>query len=325
MRQSDETFINPVLPQIFDHSQRKGEGSSTKAAGLGSQQRLPLSPSAFSLSCRPMSSHFYAYRSSRIHYLRLGSGPQVVVCLHGFGESAQHFSLLEKAGGERYTLLAIDLPLHGDTEWEEGLLFLPEDLVNIVEGIVAVQCGPATFLLLGYSMGGRMSLQLLQLIPQRIAHAVLLAPDGLKLNFWYWLATQTAAGNRLFKYVMKNPRPFKMIAAAGKALGLLNESVYKFVFHFLDSNERRKQVYRIWTCMRKIKPQLPLVKKMLPQHNIQMPILYGKYDRIIRYGRGEAFRKGIEPWCRLHLLDCGHKVLHERNANAIVAALQHIG
>jgi pimeloyl-ACP methyl ester carboxylesterase len=267
-----------------------------------------------------MASHFFRYQSSHIHYRQLGSGPVTVVCLHGFGESAAHFDFLEKYGSE-YTLLAIDLPLHGETEWEEGLNFLPEDLVAIVQGITAAHGADDTFMLLGYSMGGRMSLQLLQMLPQRISKAVLLAPDGLKLNFWYWLATQTAMGNRFFKFTMKNPRPFKMIARAGKALGLLNESIYKFVFHFLDSNERRKQVYRIWTCMRKIKPDLQKVKSSLHGFGIPVHIIYGKYDRIIRHERGEKFCSGANEWCTLQILNCGHKVLHEKNANEIVQAL----
>jgi hypothetical protein len=42
-------------------------------------------------------------------------------------------------------------------------------------------------------------------MPEQIEKLVLLAPDGLKVNFWYWLATQTWLGKNSFCFTMKHP------------------------------------------------------------------------------------------------------------------------
>jgi pimeloyl-ACP methyl ester carboxylesterase len=50
---------------------------------------------------------------------------------------------------------------------------------------------PAQYLLMGFSLDGRIALSVLELMPAGVSRLVLLAPDGLKINFWYWLSTQT--------------------------------------------------------------------------------------------------------------------------------------
>jgi pimeloyl-ACP methyl ester carboxylesterase len=268
-----------------------------------------------------MISKTITHASSSIHYLCGGKGAELLVCLHGFGESAYSYAFLEKHLGDQYTLLAIDLPLHGYTNWPETQLFTPADLTAIIEKILQQESNPPTFTLMGYSMGGRVSLQLLEQMPQRINRLVLLAPDGLKLNSWYWLATQTSAGNRLFKFAMHKPDFFTWLLKAGHRVKLVNESIYKFVFHFLNDAKQRQQVYAIWTCMRTIKPHLKKVQSNIKATKIPVRMLYGQYDRIILSKRAVKLTRGIKSYCQVALLSCGHQVLHIRNLEAIKAAL----
>ena len=67
------------------------------------------------------------YKSSQIAWARFGNGPEPVLCFHGYGEDAQRFASLRPATGERFTLLAIDLPFHGRTQWREGLRLLARE------------------------------------------------------------------------------------------------------------------------------------------------------------------------------------------------------
>jgi pimeloyl-ACP methyl ester carboxylesterase len=268
-----------------------------------------------------MISKTITHQSSSIHYLRGGKGAELLLCLHGFGETAYSYAFLEKHFSDTYTLLAIDLPLHGDTNWPEEQLFTPANLVAVIEKIVQQEGNPLTFTLMGYSMGGRVALQLLERMPQRINRLVLLAPDGLKLNSWYWLATQTSMGNRLFKFVMDKPQFFTWILKAAHSIKLLNESIYKFVFRFLNDAKRRQQVYTIWTCMRTIKPNLKIIQSHIKAKEIPVSMLYGQYDRIILSKRSVKLTRRIEAYCRVTILPCGHQLLHERNLPAIKTAL----
>jgi pimeloyl-ACP methyl ester carboxylesterase len=81
-----------------------------------------------------MQTSFLPYRSSQVHYCWFGTGQKLILCLHGYGESLESFQFLEKYIGKEYTLIAIDLPFHGKTQWNEGLQFSVADLVTITHG-----------------------------------------------------------------------------------------------------------------------------------------------------------------------------------------------
>ncbi|MBO9199883.1 MULTISPECIES: alpha/beta fold hydrolase [Niastella] len=272
---------------------------------------------------RIMQTAFLPYRSSQVHYCWFGTGQKLILCLHGYGESAESFQFLGKYIGADYTLIAIDFPFHGKTEWNEGLQFSVADLIAIVQALHLKHCdGTQRITLLGYSMGGRVALQLLQSLSTKIEKTVLLAPDGLKVNFWYWLATQTYIGNRLFAFTMKHPGWFFYLLQTGSKLKLINQSILKFTRYYINDTTVRRLLYERWTCMRAIRPNLTSIKKLIRAHALPIRLLYGKYDRIIRHERGEIFRKGIESFCTLHIIQTGHQVLQEKQVNEIIQLIE---
>ena len=265
------------------------------------------------------------YKRSRISYLRFGKGPKTAFCFHGYGENAGSYAFLEDHAADLYSFYSIDLPFHGNTDWKEGLDFGPDDLLAIVRAILAEdpqQKEAGRFTLMGFSLGGRMALTLYQLIPSEVEKMILLAPDGLKVNFWYWLSTQTWPGNRLFRLTMKYPGWFFGLLRALNALKLVNASIFKFVRHYIGDKEVRELLYNRWTALRHIKPDLPSIKEMLRQNGTRIKLLYGKHDRIILSSVGQRFRKGIEEYCELMVLHSGHQVLHEKHIKEIMPALQ---
>lgn len=263
------------------------------------------------------------YRSSRIHYSYGGSGDRLLLCLHGYGETEESFHFLERYLPAGYLLVAVDLPFHGATVWNEGLTFTTGDLLAITEAIAQQhQCLPGRMTLMGFSMGGRMALSLLEQVPERVNKLVLLAPDGLKVNIWYRFATRSLVGKQLFRFTMWHPQWFLRFLQAGNKLGLINQSVFKFTNHYIHDRQVREDLYNRWTCMRLFRPHLPTIKKQIVQYGIAVRLLYGKYDRIIRYERGEKFRTGIESLCTLQVIPTGHQVLQEKNVSAILSLLE---
>jgi pimeloyl-ACP methyl ester carboxylesterase len=99
--------------------------------------------------------HFITYKNSKVHYCKFGSGCRLLFCFHGYGEEGNTFYPLEKRMGKDYTLIAVDLPFHGATLWHDGLLFTPQDLLEVLALITQEPGKP--FNLLGYSMGGRVA------------------------------------------------------------------------------------------------------------------------------------------------------------------------
>jgi pimeloyl-ACP methyl ester carboxylesterase len=266
------------------------------------------------------------YKKSIIGYQCFGSGPELAVCFHGYGEDCSAFSFLEKHAGREFRFIAIDLPFHGNTKWNEGVAFTINDLRQIIEKILkaknpALEASDPKFSLIGFSLGGRMALHLYQYMPDRIEKLVLLAPDGVKVNCWYWLATQTWAGNKLFALTMKKPAWFFGLLKLMNRLKLINASIFKFVNYYIGDAAVRNLLYTRWTALRKIKPSIPVVKKSIAVDNTPVRLVYGKHDRIIRFSVAERFRQGIENNCVLTIIPSGHQVLHEKHAGEIVFAL----
>lgn len=265
-----------------------------------------------------MESATLIWNEERIAYRFGGTGKELLCCFHGYGESANTFDFLEERLGNQYTLIAIDMPYHGNTLWQHTTHFTRDDLVGIVACIREQHDRMQEKIsLLGYSMGGRMVLQLAEMIPEQVRQLVMLAPDGLKVNFWYWLSTQTWIGNRIFRFTIHHPGIFLWFLNICNRLKWVNQSVFKFVHFYLDNREVRKLLYLRWTCLSKIKPDLKKIKEQLLKEEIPVQIVYGKHDRIILPDRGYLFREGIESLCQIEILNTGHQILQVKNIDSI--------
>lgn len=263
--------------------------------------------------------HFITYRQSRIHYHRFGSGPTYICCFHGYGEDGSRFGIFEKELGDGYTLIAIDLPFHGRTEWNEGLLLKATELLEIIDMIIPKG---SSIVLMGYSMGGRVCLQLLESFPNRFHQLVLMAPDGLHKNPWQRLATQTRIGNRIFAFSMKYPGWMFVLMRIFGSLGLFNKSIIRFVHHYLDHAHERKILYQRWTTMRFFRPSLPNLKKIIAKHKIPLQLIFGKYDRVIVSSHGYRFQQEIDTWVTVTELSAGHHLLQEKHKKDLLIASQ---
>lgn len=268
-----------------------------------------------------MEQRLLTYKKSKISYYSFGNGPKTAICFHGYGEDGKLYSFLEKHAGELYTFFSIDLPFHGNTEWNEDLLFTHHDLSQIIFCIVGQKEINNQLTLMGFSLGGRIALSYYQTHPEQINKIVLLAPDGLKVNFWYWLATQTKIGNRLFAYSMKKPGWFFIFLNGLNKAGLVNASIFKFVNYYIGNKDVRQLLYLRWTTLRKLKPDLQRIKFFIRKNKTTTRLVYGKYDRIILPIRGQKFQKGIEEFCSLTIIHSGHQVVHENHTNQILPAL----
>jgi pimeloyl-ACP methyl ester carboxylesterase len=269
-----------------------------------------------------MQTGFCPIRNSRIHYRCWGTGRRLVFAFHGYGESAAAFTFLGEAMSDDCTLVAIDFPFHGLTEWNEGLFFDPADLLLILQSIGSALSHLPKWWLLGYSMGGRIALQFLQDNPQLVDKLVLLAPDGLKLNAWYWLATQTRLGNILFRATMQRPGWLFLLLRVGNALQLVNPSVYKFTVQYIHNSPVRQELYTRWTTMREFRPRLAVIAAIIREKQLPVRLVYGRYDRIIRWESAEKFRKrGIAGTCHLTLLPTGHQLLRSPYLGILLSEL----
>lgn len=265
------------------------------------------------------------YKHSSISYIRVGHGEKPVFCFHGFGGKSTSFAFLESYA-DGFTLIAPDLPFHGETVWKEGTEITPADMVSIVQLITdkeSVTKG-AKFSLLGYSFGARIALSLFQAAPELIDRLILLAPDGLKVNFWYRLAIHTKAGNRLFRYTLQSPGWFLNIARLLQRAGI-KKNLAKFTIDCLQRDDYRQLLSLGWPGYKSFKPDIHQIKSLIGENKVPVRLFFGKADGIFHPRDGLKFSKGLESWCQISLLDCGHQLLSKKYAGDIVKALGVVG
>ncbi|HTS43277.1 MAG TPA: alpha/beta hydrolase [Puia sp.] len=269
-----------------------------------------------------MQSFFLSYKSSLIHYQRAGDGGRLIIGLHGYGESGDAFDFLEADLPSDFSLIAIDLPFHGKTSWNEGLNFTPADLITIINRIVEpIFSHEPKIYLMGFSLGARIALGVITQMHNRIEKIILLAPDGLHSNGWYWFATQTWLGNHLFSFTMHHPGwLFGFINICNKTK-LIGPSTQKFTMYYIQTDQVRNELYQRWTSMRNFKNDPGRIKSLIFKTKIPVRLIYGEFDRIIPVESGKKFREGIENYCDLKILDCGHQVLNKKNLEPILLSL----
>lgn len=256
-----------------------------------------------------MSSFYLSYRSSRFFGIREGSGTSLLICLHGFGEHSQYYAAVMPGLSDTYTMVALDMPVHGRTEWREAEDFKKADLIAVI-AMVLEREGHTRFSLMAYSMGGRLAFCIVEAMAAQLDRLILVAPDGLHHNPWHRFVTTTDIGNRLFRYVTYHPGPFLRLLVLWKKMGWLNQSVYKFVLNRMDTKEKRELVYNVWTCMRWMRPDISRCKELLGHYNIPTLLIFGKYDRVIPPAMGTAFLDGSFPG-KLLIEEKGHHLLTE--------------
>lgn len=252
---------------------------------------------------------FINYLDNEIHILKMGSGSKLLIAIHGFGNDASIFKPLAQALSADYTVVSIDLPGHGKTKWNKTY-FEKQDLMAIVQGI-KLEFGVAQFSLVGFSLGGRVCLSIVELQPDWIDKLILLASDGLEKNFWYNVATRNVFGKMAFKRMLQNPEAWLKHVDKLRQWNIIDASRFKFAkTHLTDKNIRHRLSY-VWPVTSKLIVSVILVKWHIRKHKIETHLYMGEHDRIFPPGQGEKFIRGLKT-ATLHILNEGHNLINEK-------------
>lgn len=128
----------------------------------------------------------------RTRYWVGGDGPPLVL-VHGLGGAAWNFTDLAPLLAARHRVLALDLPGHGGTEPLPQLESLSDLAVHVAAVASHEDMAPAA--VVGYSMGGPVSLRLAVARPEAVSSLVLVAPAGIvstTRRAEIWLVTVSA-------------------------------------------------------------------------------------------------------------------------------------
>jgi pimeloyl-ACP methyl ester carboxylesterase len=245
-----------------------------------------------------------SYKNSSLAYQKSGHGEKVLLLFHGFGQHHMVFEILTETLAPHYTLYAFDLFFHGQSKWngetpleketwrEIMLQFLTENKIE-------------RFNILGFSLGGKFTLATLELFPDQIEQIFLLAPDGIKTNFWYSLATYPLLLRRFFKTMILKPGRLHALTSILHTLRVVNNGLLRFAESQMDTKEKRERVYYSWVVFRHLKFEMKTIAGLIKGYSIQLTLIVGKHDKIITTKNMQQLLRHLKDY-QLEVLDTGH-------------------
>lgn len=252
-----------------------------------------------------------------------GHGPLPVLAFHGFGRTGADFHVFEAALGDIATIHAFDLPFHGDSPSPSERAeqpFTPAELRDHFAAF-ADQLGAEKVVLMGYSLGGRVALSLLETMPERIARAVLIAPDGLKPRPWYRRLADSAWGRARYRRFIEHPERVHLIINTLHRLGLLRDKLHRFIIGQTDSIHKRRLLHDVWLSFRHIEVDLPALADRLRAHGPRVDLVFGTYDTVIKPKLGRPLATRAPHVVHVHEVPLGHQLLTPEVARRVAALL----
>lgn len=253
----------------------------------------------------PLETAYFTFKQSKLCYHKLGSGPKTLLFFHGYGQHGRVFEENSRLLGEEYTCYLFDLFFHGESTWGYGEDVLTKEFWNeLIHNFLAEQ-HIDRFSLAGFSLGGRFVFATLEAKSDKIDSIFLLAPDGVKTNFWYNLATYPVAFRKLFKSMILHPNYFYSIAHFIHKVGLVDKGLIRFAESQMRTLEMRSRVYHSWVVFRELQFNMASIAELIQKNNIESSLVVGRFDKVITTSNMQKLLRHL-PSCKVTVLETGH-------------------
>lgn len=221
---------------------------------------------------------FIQQENIHLHYKTIGKGMKKVLCFHGYGQTSDVFLHLPKPLQETYTFYAFDLFFHGESLWESGGNFIDTKTWQSLLSKFLEQEKIQSCSLIGFSIGTKLVWASLKTLSIEVESLWLVAPDGIKANQLYVLATKTIFGVFLFKTILSSyPFLYFLIFPLTKYFALDTRWLKK---HF-HSKEKRLKLFRTWLLFRKLQYSQKELRLLLLKKPVNTFIFLNRKDKII--------------------------------------------
>ena len=248
------------------------------------------------------------YHQTVLYFQKFGTGNKVLLAFHGYGQNSDAFEKIGQSIGTKYTLYSFDLFFHGKSIWPFGSKPLQKtSWIEIVKNFLTHQ-GIERFSLAGYSMGGKFLLAILEGMAPRIEEVCFIAPDGIKTNPWYSLATYPLFLRGVFKIMVHYPKPLFGLMDLLLHLKILEKGLIKFARNKMNSEAKRRRVYNSWVVFRHLSFDMETIAMLINDHGIPLKMVLGKFDKIITLENMQILLEKLKDY-KLIVLETGHNQL----------------
>jgi len=251
-----------------------------------------------------------SYLNNNLSYYKDGNGPKAILLFHGFGQDHLAFQPWFEPLRREYTVFSFDLFFHGSSIWATDRPFEKEDCREIMARFFKQEkidrCELA-----GFSIGAKFVFAILELFPDRVTKVTLLAPDGVRVNFWYSLATGSAPMRALFKSMVLKPDRLNALLKMVKFLRMTDSRLLPFVQSQMDTEEKRNRVYGSWVYFRHLKFDMNEIISLTKTNKITLIVIASRNDKIIPLQDLESLTKHIEQ-NQVHIIETSHNNLIDK-------------
>jgi len=252
-----------------------------------------------------MDSHFFRFEKTALHYSIYGNGKKALLGFHGYGQNRENLKVLEESLGLEFTIYAFDLFFHGESIWQEKGKLLTKEYWSGIIAVFLQERNIETFSVLGFSMGAKFALAMLEQFPHKISEVILIAPDGIKVNCWYRLVTSFGVLRKVFKKVIVHPAIYFRLVSLLMKIRLIDKGIIRFSNTQMQTGGQRARLFYSWTTFRLLRFDLNTLAQQINQHQIKVHFFLGSFDQIIPLKNILPFARKIKNF-DIHVLESGH-------------------
>ena len=269
-------------------------------------------------------SHFINWKGGELHYTESGNDTnRTVLMIHGFGGSNRDFYMLDSLINKQYHVIRVDLPGFGlsDFPFAYGQISFHDAYAEYFSFLLDTLHIDSCYLM-GNSLGGLMSIELISQHPDKVKKLVLFNSAGYNLK--EVMKTANADFFRLWpvkQFVKKGVPEFmtaKGISRVAYAQELLTPEKITRVNSFWNREGNLRHIVEMANAGE------PFDESKIGRIACPTLIVWGKQDQIIHVEYAEQFHHDIKGSELLIYDSCGHVPMMEKPTEVQQAVLQFL-
>ena len=187
----------------------------------------------------------------------------------------------------------MDLPFHGNSKIIDKAKPLSAEQVNEFVRELLLMEEISGFSVLGFSIGAKLVFQLIVSQKHEIKDVILIAPDGIKPNFWYNLATGSELMRSVFKNIVSNSNRVVSLISLARKLKIIDIKTANFAIKTVKNRDQNTKVYDTWCYLRNLKSGRHELVEIINHSRLNM-IFIGEAVIISQFRQNANDRKTCE-------------------------------
>lgn len=248
----------------------------------------------------------------------------MIVLVHGIAGSWRTWARVLPALAEHHTVVALDLPGHGESDKPRGDYSLGNHASIIRDLLVVLGHRRATFV--GHSLGGGVVMQLSYQYPELCERMILVSSGGLGRDVSPLLRALSLPGAEYVLPVVLNGRVHSWAAAVGAVLGRVGlrgtpamEEVWAGWSGLTEARAQRAFVHTLRSVVDSAGQRVSAANRLYLAADVPILVIWGGEDRIIPVAHAHD-TASLLPHSRLEIIPgAGHFVPAERPAQVVRA------